>query len=280
MSGMSISVHTSDDPAAVLDRAGAFLASDRVHHNLILTLLHARVEHPEAGRYWMVVEGHDVIGVVFQSPLDYPATVTPMSRDAVRSVVDVIADEGVELPGVNGEAATAAHFAGAWSERTGVPARPTLGQRLYELATVVDQPASGALRRATAEDLGFLVESFVAFVTEIGDPPGDSESVVARRLAAGQLWVWDDDATVSMCGVSAPMAGVVRVGPVYTPRERRGRGYASALVATVSSDVRSAGHRCILYTDLHNPTSNSIYRKIGFEAVAEGLAYNFGGQVT
>ena len=258
MAGMSISVHTSDDPAAVLDRAGAFLASDPVHHNLILTLLHARVEHPEAGRYWMVVEGHDVIGVVFQSPLDYPATVTPMSR----------------------EAATAAHFAGAWSERTGVPARPTLGQRLYELATVVDQPASGALRRATAEDLGFLVESFVAFVTEIGDPPGDSESVVARRLAAGQLWVWDDDATVSMCGLSAPVAGAARVGPVYTPPELRGRGYASAMVAGVSADVRATGHRCILYTDLHNPTSNSIYRNIGYLAVAEGLAYNFGGQVT
>ncbi|MEO6467640.1 MAG: GNAT family N-acetyltransferase [Acidimicrobiia bacterium] len=277
---MSITVHTSGDPSAVLDAAGWFLASDPVRHNLILTLLHGRVEHPEAGRYWTVVEDHEVIGVVFQSPLSYAATMTPMSRDAVRFVVDVIADEGVELPGVNADAATSAHFAGAWSERTGVSARPTLGQRLYELATVVDQPASGVLRRARTDDLGFLVESFVAFVTEIGDPPGDSESVVARRLAAGQLWVWDDDATVSMCGLSTPIDGVVRVGPVYTPPERRGHGYASALVAGVSSDVRSAGHRCILYTDLHNPTSNSIYRRIGFQAVAEGLAYEFGSRVT
>lgn len=280
MAGMSITVHTSDNPAAVLDVAGTFLASDPAQHNLILTLLHVRVEHPEAGRYWMAVEEHDVIGVVFQSPLDFHATSTPMSREAVRAVVDVIADEGVELPGVSGEAATAANFAGAWSERTRVPARPTLGQRLYELAAVVDQPAPGALRQATDEDLEFLVESFVAFVTEIGDPPGDAESVVARRLAAGQLWVWDDDAAVSMCGLSAPIEGVVRVGPVYTPPERRGRGYASALVAAVSAEVEAAGRRCILYTDLDNPTSNSIYRNIGYQAVAEGLAYEFGCEVT
>ena len=115
-------------------------------------------------------------------------------------------------------------------------------------------------------------------MTEIGDPPGDSESVVARRLAAGQLRVWDDDATVS--GLSAPIGCVVRVGPVFTPPERRVHGYASALVAAVSSDVRSAGHRCILYTDLHNPTSNSIYRKIGYQAVAGGVAYEFGSRVT
>ena len=272
---MSIAVHTSADPAAVLDLAGAFLASDPVRHNLILTLLHARVEHPEAGRYWMVVEGHEVIGVVFQSPLSYAATLTPMSHDAVRSVVNVIADEGVELPGVNGEAATVAHFVGAYSEGTGFSARPTRGERLYELASVVGQSASGALRRGSDEDLGFLVESFIAFVTEIGEPSGGSESLVARRLAAGQLWVWDDDATVSLCGLSAPTEGVARVGPVYTPPERRGRGYASALVAAVSAEVEAAGRRCILYTDLQNPTSNSIYRRIGYSAVAEGLAYEF-----
>lgn len=275
MAGMSIAVHTSDDPASVLDVAGTFLASDPVQHNLILTLLQTRVEHPEAGRYWMAVEEHEVVGVVFQSPLDSSATVTPMSREAVRAVVDVITDEGVELPGVNGEAATVSHFAGAWSERLRVAARPTLGQRLYELEAVVDHLASGVLRRARPEDLGFLVESFVAFVTEIGDPPNGSESVVARRLAAGQFWVWDDAAQVSMCGLSAPIEGVVRVGPVYTPPELRRRGYASALVATVSADVRTAGHHCILYTDLENSTSNSIYQRIGFHAVAEGLTYEF-----
>jgi predicted GNAT family acetyltransferase len=71
------------------------------------------------------------------------------------------------------------------------------------------------------------------------------------------------------------VATVVRVGPVYTPPERRGSGYASALVAATSSAALADGHRCILYTDLANPVSNSIYRALGYRAVAEGLRYRF-----
>jgi predicted GNAT family acetyltransferase len=62
---------------------------------------------------------------------------------------------------------------------------------------------------------------------------------------------------------------------VYTPPERRGRGYASACVATLSAATLDAGLRCILYTDLGNATSNSIYRSIGYRAVAELVRYRF-----
>lgn len=57
--------------------------------------------------------------------------------------------------------------------------------------------------------------------------------------------------------------------------DRRDRGYASALVADVSDFVLTRGDRCILYTDLDNPTSNSIYRALGYRAVAEALKYRF-----
>jgi predicted GNAT family acetyltransferase len=68
---------------------------------------------------------------------------------------------------------------------------------------------------------------------------------------------------------------VERLGPVYTPPERRGRGYASAVVAAMSRAVLGAGNRCILYADLDNPTSNAIYRALGYSAVAEALRYGF-----
>ena len=80
---------------------------------------------------------------------------------------------------------------------------------------------------------------------------------------------------VAMAGVFDAVAGVARIGPVYTPPDRRGRGYASALVAEVSDAVLTRGQRCILYTDLENPTSNAIYRALGYRAVAEALKYRF-----
>jgi predicted GNAT family acetyltransferase len=71
--------------------------------------------------------------------------------------------------------------------------------------------------------------------------------------------------------VSAPAAGVARVGPVYTPPGWRRRGYGAAVAATAArSGLRSGVTEIVLYTDLANPTSNSIYRAIGFRPHHDG----------
>lgn len=273
---MGVEVRATEDPALVLDEAGDFLASDPVRHNVILTILHTRRAFPQAGRYWTANVDGDTAGVVLQSPVDFVATVTPMGSEAVRAVVDAIVESGIALPGVNGEAATAACFAGHWSERTRRAARPWQGQRIYEVENVTPVvSSSGESRRAKTEDRDLLIAWYQAFQADIGESPRDVTAVVERRLSAGHLWIWDDHGPVALAGLSDPMADVVRVGPVYTPPERRNCGYATSLVATVSRGVRCGGHRCILYTDLGNPTSNSIYRAVGYRAVAEALRYSF-----
>ena len=98
---------------------------------------------------------------------------------------------------------------------------------------------------------------------------------MARRLTAGHLWLWEHDGPAALAALSDPMEGVARIGPVYTPPDRRGRGYGSGLVGAVSAAVRARGTRCILYTDLGNPTANSVYRRLGYRAVAEALRYRF-----
>jgi predicted GNAT family acetyltransferase len=59
------------------------------------------------------------------------------------------------------------------------------------------------------------------------------------------------------------------------PPKNGNMGYAEACVHALSKRLRDAGYRCILHTDLANPTSNSIYRRIGYRAVAEALRYRF-----
>lgn len=273
---MAVLVRATEDPERVLKEARTFFASDPVRHNVILTLLHARVAHPEPGRYWILDIDGRTAGVVFQSPLHFIATVTPMPTEAVPDVVDSIVAHGVTLPGVNGEAATAARFAGHWAEGTKSAVRPVQGQRIYEVQQVIPaQRGRGQLRQATGEDRDLLVRWLQAFQAETGEAVSDAAQVVERRLSGGQLWVWDDQAPVAMAGISDAVSGVVRVGPVYAPPDRRNCGYGSALVAAVSTAARTDGHRCILYTDLGNPTSNSIYRAIGYRAVAEVLRYGF-----
>ena len=68
----------------------------------------------------------------------------------------------------------------------------------------------------------------------------------------------------------------IRIGPVYTPPEHRGRGYATSLVTQQSHWLLGARRSfCFLYTDLDNPTSNALYRRIGYRMVAEAREVRF-----
>ena len=76
-------------------------------------------------------------------------------------------------------------------------------------------------------------------------------------------------------GTNAPVAGAVRIGPVYTPREQRGRGYASSAVAAASQQALDEGARLVhaVHSTLANATSNSIYRALGYERFADRREY-------
>jgi len=274
---MEFKVLFTEDPALVLKKAEKFLSSEPVLHNMVLSILHLRVAHGDPGRYWIALEGNESVGVVLQSPFEYPATLTPMPPRAVQAIVDAIAEAGVALPGVNGDAATAATFAGHWSERCKSAATPLQGMRLYELLELGEAPRiDGHLRQAGPSDRSLMILWTRAFQDEIGEPANDVELRVDRGLAAGQLWLWDQAGeTQSMAVARDPVQGVVRLSGVYTPSGKRKQGYAEACVHALSKHLRGRGHRCVLYTDLANPTSNSIYRRIGYRAVAEALRYRF-----
>ncbi|HWN22194.1 MAG TPA: GNAT family N-acetyltransferase, partial [Gaiellaceae bacterium] len=89
--------------------------------------------------------------------------------------------------------------------------------------------------------------------------------------------LWEDGGeAVSATAFGSSTPNGSRIGPVYTPPERRGHGYASALVAEVSQARLDAGKRfCFLYTDLANPTSNKIYVDLGYERVCDSVELDF-----
>ena len=80
-----------------------------------------------------------------------------------------------------------------------------------------------------------------------------------------------------MTGVGGQTPTGIRIGPVYTPPEHRGRGYASNLVAAATQQQLDAGRSFVfLFTDLANSTSNHVYEAIGFEPVSDIDRYVFG----
>jgi len=261
------------DARVARERAGAFLDLRPVQHNLLLTILEQSIEHSLGGTFWLVVDGPDVVGFALESPPGFGAVLAPMPAGMCHLLAESMT---TAVSHVVGEAAAAAAFAGRWTECRSTSVTAIDGQRLYELTDLQSvSSARGSLRLAGHGDRPTLVEWATAFVEETGVVPVDAEALVDDRVAREQFWVWDDNGVVSMAGASVPVAGVTRVQYVYTPPERRGAGYATACVEQMSRVLTGRRLRCVLFTDLANPTSNAIYRRIGYEAVAEILGYEF-----
>nr|WP_246351393.1 GNAT family N-acetyltransferase [Deinobacterium chartae] len=179
-----------------------------------------------------------------------------------------------ELPSVNAPRDAAWTFARRWARSSGHPPALRMAQRIYRLERVIPARAvSGRFRAAHEADRARLLEWVRAFAREALEAvtPEQAARTVDGHLEAGTLWVWEDAGeVVCMTGTPGRTPHGVRVNLVYTPPGLRGRGYASALVAAVSQHMLDSGCRyTFLYTDLSNPTSNAIYRRLGYQEVCD-----------
>lgn len=273
-----LEIVVSNDAGETLARASTFLRSAPVANNLVLSLLEERSSHPEPGRFWTAADAGTVVGVAFQSPLTLHAAITPMAPAAVCALVDRIADEVPDLPGVFGDADTTSRFAGYWAEVRKVPANPVEGQRLYQLAELISPVGvPGRGRTAQREDEEMIWSWLEGFRADTGGiiPGRDS---MRHRITDGFLSLWENGEPVSMASFSPPVGGVSRIYLVYTPPEHRRLGFAAACTAAVSeAALRAGAEECVLFTQLRNPQSNAVYRRIGYRAVVEQIRYSFTG---
>jgi GNAT superfamily N-acetyltransferase len=206
----------------------------------------------------------------------------PVDADAL---LDLWLERDPELLGINALVDTARAIGDAWAQRTGGSHHCRTAMAMHSLTDVVDppQPGPGRLVAATAAERDLAVAWWGEFVAETHVIDAGSESRAATvdfRIGEGLLFLWQDDgAPMSLVSLNPAVAGVVRIGPVYTPPEARRRGYASSSVAAVSRRALNAGaHTCMLYTDLANPTSNKIYADVGYRRVAEWEERTFSPQ--
>jgi predicted GNAT family acetyltransferase len=275
----------TEDLAEYVAVAGGFLRSRPVRHTIQLSVvetLWARGGSTFGGAaplfgWWRALDGEITAALLHTPP--YPVLLTPLPEHTAEALAELLAARGRRLPGVNAEQAAAAAFAAAWGKLTGASAQVARRSRLFRLAELVP-PAPfppGAPRVATAADRDLLKSWLVTFGEEIADVQRDPAEAVADRLSYGGLTLWEDDGTaVSLAGINRPAAGVVRVGPVFTPREHRRRGYGGAVTTAVSQAALGAGaDEIVLFTDLANPTSNALYQRLGFRAVDDLVGLDF-----
>lgn len=262
--------------ADFLARAEPWLLAREAEHNLLLGIARSVAEgdHPfEEPIYLATVEaGRRVVGCAFRTP-PHKLGLTRLPPETIPALVESVHGTYDELPAVFGQAGIARAFAGAWSERTGAGHRPGMKQRLHVLEEVTPppRPAAGEMSVVTEADTAPVRRWLADFERDAGVPVGDRDAVVARLVRHGRLAVWVDGGEPrAMAAVSGLGPTTARVGYVYTPERFRGRGYATSLVAALSRRMLDTGiRRLVLYTDLANPTSNAIYRRVGYRALLD-----------
>lgn len=285
---MSYVVNYSKDPILLLKDAEEFLISDPVHNNLILTLLKYGRNVDNVGGYWTVNDNKNVIGVCVQPAINSRGIISSMPIKAIQCLVEEISKSNIRLSGIGGEINTVGSFAGEWAEKNKTPVIPFLGLRLYKLESeIASISVKGDLRKATKEDRDILIDWVYDFTVESGEYQENSDQDVLDKhrydtsqfidlnISAGNVWLFGNPNPVSMLIRTPEVHGVVRLEKVYTPPEHRQNGYATACVSHISNQIQDDGCSCILYSDLNNPASNSIYRKIGYNAIAEIIQYRF-----
>jgi predicted GNAT family acetyltransferase len=136
------------------------------------------------------------------------------------------------------------------------------------------------MRPAVESDRELLLSWTKAFAEEcrLSSSPDDVRRAIDTALRNGLRYFWEHGGNVvAMASVGGGGAGAVpRIGSVYTPPEFRGRGYATGITAALTTELLARARKCILYTDAANPTSNSIYQRIGYRPMSESVQYTFG----
>jgi uncharacterized protein len=278
-----------DDATAFLAEAQPLLLADEARHNLILGIAgNIRAGLYEDFRLWLVRDGSEVVSAALRTPPYNLILARPVSPEALAALAEAVAAE--ELPGVVGAEPEVHEFAELWTRRTGVPARTNMRQGVYALQQVEPPPTvAGSARVGTEDDRELALRWWIAFAEEAlheGGPGRErAEEMIDYRLSSQSsgILLWEDRGQpVSIAGWGGATPNGIRIGPVYTPPELRGHGYATALTAELSQRLLDGrlfegGRRfCFLYTDLANPTSNAIYERIGYRRVAESAEIVFG----
>lgn len=279
------------DLPAFSERVTPYLAASEAQNCLPLGILASLATNPgQFGRepYMACVENDagDIALVALRTPphnliLSLPAS--PRQTLATLAAVAQDAHEVIQiLPGVVACDDLASRFAEIWSALTGDHARPGIQERIYRLSQVRwPRPVAGAMRHIEEHDRETLRVWLHDFMLEaLSDDVQSVDGMIDNRLRAGAsgMYLWEDRQPVSLAGFGGPTPHGIRIGPVYTPPDARGRGYASALVAQVSQRLLDAGRQyCFLFTDLANPTSNHIYQEIGYVEVCDAAEFRFDG---
>jgi predicted GNAT family acetyltransferase len=259
-------VTVSTDPQVIGAALDRLIAADPVRGTLLGT-----VRTSLRDTTWAALHED---GVAARSDAEYPVVLGGSWPDEPRRELIRLLPGVPRLKGVSGPADLVAEVVAALPSEA---RQHRMAQRLFQLAELDPPRVPGRAILAGEQHRALVHEWYLAFIAE-AEPGVPSSTAVTiegadRVLDDRCCWLWldDDGVPVSMAARRPVLCGSARVGPVYTPVRARGLGYGAAATAAATRSILDDAAIPVLFTDLANPVSNKIYRRMGYQPVEDRL---------
>lgn len=236
--------------------------------------------------WWLIKADDQVIGASMRTA-PFGLQLGPMPVDAASLLAASVSRDDDDFPWLAGSEELVTSFLDSYgkanspgSSREAVRGRKSF---IYELRELAVPEVEGICRVATMDDFDLVDQwssDFHFFVEGVAREADERDRVfLIARVKEGAMSLWCvRNVVVAMVGRATPAESpsglVTRIGPVFTPAENRGRGYGSAVTASLCEELLAQGSRVMLYADAANPTSNGIYQRIGFHAIDNVVQYD------
>jgi predicted GNAT family acetyltransferase len=279
-------VHFYSDPYTFNKIVQPFLMRHPVRNNLILGILDKISQ--DISTYGdrspilaVVSHNNEIVLVSTRTPPWNSILSYTENLDAVEFITTELIKKDPNTPGILGPKLAVKRFIEKWTEIKNIKAEVEMNERIYKLIEVNPDTLGSHELISVKKKYKKLVKkwAFEFIVEAMPETPTEQierslDRIIIEVKDGGIFLLLDNGKPVSMVrNASLPFCG--RLNYVYTPPELRKRGYGTECVAKLSKKLLEEFDYCVLFTDLANPTSNSIYQKIGYRPIMDVDLYKF-----
>ena len=265
-----------------------FLLKYEAENNLLFSILNVLKE--DLYRYGdkkpiltFITENDNIKLVSIRTPPHKQILSYTDNLQSIDVLTDVLIKKNIDIPGVLGFKEGAEKFVKLWCEKKGIKSKLINNERIYKLEHV-EETTLGKKKfvKATKSNENIVLQWAKKFMLE-AFPERSQEMIeqsmkrLKKAILKGKIYLLlDNNKPVSMAQKAGRTPNGNSVNFVYTPPTLRRRGYATECVAKLSKEILKEGNKfCFLFTDLKNPTSNSIYQKVGYRSVIDVDEFQF-----
>lgn len=288
-----LEISLSHDPLDFLEKSSEQLYKFETENCLILGLL-GRLQnnrnlfgHKDPNFFTISFKDNDYYAI--QTPPHNILIAHPFPEELIPQLIDYLKLKKLEIPGITAEVNLARCFSQSYTNKNDKCASVEMNQKIYDL-THVNEDLLGLegkdFRKAHESELDLITNWMFEFCKEAvprnetlqkSDFISEQKENFRTAIKEEQFWLLTENKIPkTMARSSGGSANTRMISGVFTPREFRNNGYASICVANLSHRILKSGKKkCILFTDLSNPTSNNIYKNIGYKEVSESIMIKF-----